>query len=364
VNYHLRMLRECRMNGEDNVFTILVKLGLVGALAFSVGGCSYYAENAIEQADDDIAVISSNRFPLDEYLNLVWGTHLSQEEQIRALDEQHIRREDLISKCMNDLGFEYVPFPNNRTHSFNDDVSWQPNDYEWISRYGYGVALQPAGGPPGLHTLIGTMPGQPNPNLRIQNALSEAELAAYFRALHGNLSEMEGSNLSFTESFDYRGCTGWADRIIWEEQPSGLVASNEFAPLFDAVDRMREEFATTETLAEREWALCMANAGHPEFNRQHEPEEYFWSIINATREESWADGWDWELGSPNPYNSPVLAAFHEREVSTALADFNCRQAVDFDARQNEHRLAMETQFVNDHRSELAALRDAVEQLSR
>jgi len=53
----------------------------------------------------------------------------------------------------------------------------------------------------------------------------------------------------------------------------------------------------------------------------------------------------------------------EREIDMALADFDCRVAVDYDARQAAVVNETETQFVNDHRSALEALRSAFEQRS-
>lgn len=45
----------------------------------------------------------------------------------------------------------------------------------------------------------------------------------------------------------------------------------------------------------------------------------------------------------------------------AVADLNCRIAVDYQARLDAARFAAETQFVADHQTALRALRDAFEQ---
>jgi len=51
----------------------------------------------------------------------------------------------------------------------------------------------------------------------------------------------------------------------------------------------------------------------------------------------------------------------EREINTALADYDCRIAVDYQARQDARRTELETQFIADHRADLEALRAAAEQ---
>jgi len=51
----------------------------------------------------------------------------------------------------------------------------------------------------------------------------------------------------------------------------------------------------------------------------------------------------------------------ERELEIALADFDCRVASDFSARQEARRIEIETQFVDDHHAALTALRAAAEQ---
>jgi len=59
-----------------------------------------------------------------------------------------------------------------------------------------------------------------------------------------------------------------------------------------------------------------------------------------------------------------VAQFRETGGSKSgqyAADLDCRNQVDFVAREQERRIAAETQFVNDHRVALEALRDAAEQ---
>jgi len=301
--------------------------------------------------------------PLEPYLASVWGTGLSQEEQIAVAEARNVFEENYIAQCMRDAGFEYTPFPEGTTFRFGDAENWQPEDREWVAQHGFGMFFE--GTRPDSMVTSLTIDG--DPNRAHQESLSAAEAKAWQEALEGRWADFndgtfvfeDGTTMDFDEWMEYRStnsCRGRAWSATQENSPVALAQTEEFAPLFDAINQLRDVQRATATDADREWSICMANAGHPDLGTQ-------WDAQNLVQERSSAfwDDWTWEERG-HPDRDPEMIAIRELEIELALADFDCRAETDFDARQAAHRLELETQFVNDHRAALEALRAAAEQL--
>jgi hypothetical protein len=199
--------------------------------------------------------------------------------------------------------------------------------------------------------------------------LSESELDAFIRALwgpppsewaepiHGESSfywTYDMSDFTTEQIWEHSGCLGQSMLIMMGDQPIGLFHSDEFAPLFEAINQMRNELGQEKTEAEGDWLACMADAGYPNIERREDAQNHIWSARDRIR------------SSPGGFRATAetsreMAALLEREIQTALADLDCRTAVDFQNRQDARRIEVETQFVSDHRLALEALRDAAEQ---
>jgi len=79
------------------------------------------------------------------------------------------------------------------------------------------------------------------------------------------------------------------------------------------------------------------------------------------------DDWLVEAGLNNeslgwlPRTSDITA-MTEREISLALADFDCRITTEFQTRLDTLEIEFETQFANDNHAAFCAFRSAIEQL--
>lgn len=126
----------------------------------------------------------------------------------------------------------------------------------------------------------------------------------------------------------------------------------EFARLFEALDEMNDDLNLGQSEADIDWSRCMSDAGLTDYERQGDARARF------------VDEWN-EAQSTYPWGSAEWTEMHshfqERERELALIDLECRQSVNFQARQNERRIEIHTRFVSDHASELRALQDAIEQ---
>jgi len=278
--------------------------------------------------------------PLDEYMNAIAGTELSFEEQTRRADERNARYNEIVTQCMHDRGFDFdidnlpagmhfgvtsVVLPDNSLDRENPD---------WVSQWGYGIMASPDRAE---NEPIDIWQGP---------VLSDSELEAFTRALTGR-----GLTPPFDE-FDENNCADISTQQWLSEMPEGLSAVDEFAPIFDSINQMQDEFRQQVSNADIRWAQCMAEAGYPGFQRQWEAEEsirtQMLDVLNRR-------------GTPAELEA-AEEAFRLKEVELAVADLSCRESTGFTAERNADRIAFETQFVEDNRAALEALRAAAEQL--
>jgi len=342
------------------------------ALTMTVAACGQAGATGDRAAPTASATVS----PLNEILNVVWGTNLSQEEQQRRIDEQAIRREELIAQCMNDAGFDYTPNPGNTTVSIGDDGMWQPDDREWVTQWGYGAVRSPWNArweaEEAARLDSGEVETWTDPNQELWNTMSESELQAWQEALWGppqdtlpeGIISDEGQILDMDAWNANRGCNGLAWAEIDADSAWSLTQADEFRDLFEAMDQMHQTVGDDPALAalELEWSNCMADAGHPGFTRQFDAQNSIFNELNGLWDEVDWETWNWETqGSPNPSNHPAWAALQEREIELALTDLDCRESVDLRGRQEAIQFAAERQFIADHRAALDALVAAAEQ---
>jgi len=336
-------------------------------MVFAVGACSPAAKPPALSGSElaaDSSTESPARFPLDNYLGLVWGTSLSPEIQKRMQEEIRQRSEALITQCMHDAGFEYDP-ENIPGVSFGGTFSSQelhPNDREWVAQWGYGVVR-------GAELVIFPVEGTQT----AAHTLSAAELDAFHRALSGPPCEEwgvvtqsgQGASIcnvpdgwSARELAEVSGCQGQASLRISDESLQGLEESEEFAPLFDAIATMRSQLRSEVGGWETDWAACMANSGFPGFERRVDPTSPWPSAPETQIRDEWRP-----IGTIVQHSAEDTASMLEREINLALADFDCRAEVDYEARENFRRTEAELQFIDDNHAALEALRLAAEQRS-
>ena len=271
----------------------------------------------------------------------------------RQFEVDRVRQEDLIAQCMNELGFEYIPYLG--WHTFSPaSGAWQPDDPDWVAEFGFGVTTSPPGGSGVSGSGIDIL--NLGPNNGVLEAMSEEGRLAWLGAFHRSGAGWERT--IGTIDFTFRDCGNWSWNLIQYEHQ--LVNTEEFAPLLDAIAQMHHDLQWDITDAERDWAICMADTGYVGFDSPWHASDSVVQEYNALR--TWlAAEPDWDYGNPTAENSPEFAALqiHERELATT--SLKCRISTDFEAKRDAHIHAVENQFITDNRAALAALRDAAEQ---
>lgn len=332
---------------------------LLAAITTLFLGCTLENQNYQVSGEDVILEMNS---PLDEFRAIIQGSpwedvSLPDEQRIYQFDSAMVRKENLIAQCMLDSGFDYTPSPESYQLELLDIESWNPNERDWVVQYGYGILAINLKRP-------GVMQSALPSEFEAYQTLSESEIEAWRRAFYGNIpidATLTGdfsliSEMRKNPTRENAGCRGWAEAEI-ALTPENRQEFAEFTPLFEALSEMAYQLAQSISDADRDWAACMANAGFPNFDRQRDAEQTFSNQVS-----DFFTAWNYETDGPDPTNTPQMHTFREKEIELALADLDCRSETNFDQRQQAHRIAVETQFVNDNLPMLQALRSTIEQL--
>ena len=283
--------------------------------------------------------------PLDEFRIRIWGSWAIGEESpadmLARHDQQHREFEDHVSTCMAELGFTYYPnITRSEIHIPTDMLA--ENSREFAEQYGFGYSTFPA------RVSIGASSGEWS-NARLWNEMSEPEREAWNYALFGEIVE------GHVEEFG--GCFGLA---VAAQQP----ITHGFESLYEEMNNLplsRVEVQDYQALVS-EWRSCMIEYGHSDWSDPMERSPLFDEWISLNPYTTQGRGWDF---AANPSGPPTLDVqvhldFTEREISIALANWDCRDLVNFDQRLHAIDLGLQNRFVAAHLKELEAWAQQVE----
>jgi truncated hemoglobin YjbI len=228
------------------------------------------------------------------------------EEQVGFSGEESFDRqvaaENLIRDCMKAQGFEYVPVdPAAQRAELVGTTGLTEEEFE--KQYGYGIT-----------TLYEQRSQQAvtGPNEQIRNSLSEADRAAYDRALYGEDPTATLAVALDTGSFSRLG--GCLREAADEVFGGAEFAENLMAKLDDLDERILEDSRMVDAV--ENWSECMRKAGY-EVSDQDEVDR----ILEQKLEEI--------VGSPDnrkpDYDKEALADLQREEVAMVAADISCEK---------------------------------------
>lgn len=150
------------------------------------------------------------RSPLAELLGYSTDPADQAAEQQRFI-EQERKVQQAVADCMKQEGFEYIaqdPAVFMGSSTFDEDIAFDSK--EWAEKYGFGMST--TFGSDGF-AGPGTTPPT-DPNQAYVESLSEAERAAYHKALYGEVPAFDPTSASTTAmaAFEPSGCDGEARR--------------------------------------------------------------------------------------------------------------------------------------------------------
>jgi len=255
-----------------------------------------------------------------------------QQSQAR-FERQHRETEEAKAACMAEQGFTYIPFLGGFARNlFWDEATYGPepdwNSREFAEIWGFGFYSTDPGG---MRAQADAFEWPVDPNQELLDAMSPAERAAWNEAMFG------GSTLA-----NPAGCQMVGQPFTWR---TGTVADLQFSALeleFNRLgDIVNRDPRTLELDAE--WASCMTDAGFSGLRDQT-------YMRNTVLNSEWFDSGLWRL----PDDDPAVSAFRAREIAMALADYDCREKVDFTARSDRIHAEITQRFVDENRAELEA----------
>lgn len=255
-----------------------------------------------------------------------------------GLSEDDLRRrreeEQLIADCMGDEGFEYVPHvmdPSDWDQGFEDAYALLPD--EFAATYGYGVS-----------TMLRDADRPEDPNEAIREAMSPAELEAYWVAMHGERAGgYEESEEQPPPLLADSGCAGRATEQVFDDL-------DEYGrdPLWEALVSdlsaldIRIDNDPRVVEAEQAWIDCMAEAGYPDLGHIGGGQTLLANRIDDVLEIEGSEA----LKPWNEADPEALRELQHFEIPIASADRACR-VEHFDEVFREVRIELEAEFVED-----------------
>lgn len=329
------------------------------ALALTLAGCS--GGSSTTEPEDG---------PLGKYMSALWGNEEWTQEQA---DEENKIVEEFVAQCMQEEGFEYEPnLQNGGIVMSSDDDGPQWGTEEFAKEFGYGMSTDPWGN------------SEPSfdeeeyfdPNEEYVNSLSDSEREVYYEVLYGpgpteeQMAEMEETG-GWESDWTQQGCSGAAYHQLQEETQSAAAAYDdpEFTDLFDSMNSMYEEIWSEDgpqndelIKLDADWADCMADKGY-EFSSPMDANMKLSEEMNEIYSSSWGSDEGEEYVEPSEAEMAEMQAkldaelkkFQPREIEVATADFECKDKLGYDKKQQKVQFEIEQKFVDQNKAALDAL---------
>lgn len=268
--------------------------------------------------------------------------------------------EELVAACMAEEGFAYEP----RTLPAGDeDGTSELAPDEFASEFGFGFTTLEGDGASRAET-------PEDPNEAKVAEMSEAERAAWDEALWGPAPE-PGVDGGPAEQPEVGGCFDAATEEVHGPDTYDADAAEAFEPLMEEIGSLHDQVRRDPRVVEsREaYGACMADAGHPGHSLDGEdgprPQEAVIERLEAVAAQSPAgDGGTGEASGRSiggvdleDLDPEALAEVRAFEIELAVADEACRR--DHEQLLQRVTFEYEEEFVESHRAELEAYRDAV-----
>lgn len=287
----------------------------VAAFSLTLAGCSTGEPQSEGASDQELSPLEAKLSFLTEAFDLT-------EEQ--AL-ENAMRQQELISQCMKDQGFEYIPTPPILSVVGPKD-RLEMRSREYAEEYGYGIVNSPHRET--ADQAFEEAKDRGDPNEEYLASINPSEQAAYYDTLVGREPTDEELKSIKDGKADYDpaefGCVGWANYEDEKNSPYAFYEDPEFEELNRAMDDLWMNLYNYDPDVEQldsEWSTCMMDAGYPVSGRK----------VDADSDLS--QRWNEWQESHNPFLPSEFEAFKEEfqkdEIPQAIADYECSEEVDY-----------------------------------
>lgn len=333
--------------------------GLLAVLLLAVAACGGKDDGTSPAASPAV------RSPLAELLGYSTDP-ADQAAELQRYIEQERKVQQAIVACMKQEGFDYVaqdPAAFMGSSGFDEDIAFDSK--EWAEKYGFGMSTtfgSEGFGSPGV-----TPPT--DPNQAYVESLSEAERAAYDKALYGEMPTFDPTSADTTAmaSFEPSGCDGEARRSTDVTQAFYSEFGDEMQEIYEGIQNDPAIVAAIE-----QWTSCMAKAGYEydtpdqmyeEASKKMEP---FYgagsfggsgSVATIVTDEQASgaagDATGITAPEPPPIDEAKLAEVQAWEKKVAVANWDCSR--DLNRVQQEVSAQREQEFIDANRAQIDEL---------
>jgi hypothetical protein len=319
-----------------------------GMVILAISACQSPGSNGNQIQNTSHATESSDTLlsaewtlgPLEEFMVRIYGTPQfgSGAELMAALEAAHLEAEELIAACMQSKGFDYVINPSSGISVWDGSTIEFTVPYStrsWAEVYGFGLN-HPS------QVSATTSPDEGHhwaPNEDLLSLMTQAEREAWLYALYGppHFGNLQPGS-----------CFGDAQaNLFWrsEADNTGFESLSEEVHNFrSSIMWLNDHPAFSEL--DLSWQQCMSNEGlnlgdsrNPmelaEFLRQ----EAFQYLTAISRDQA---------------ETAAEVRRRDRELEFAVANWDCRHSLDYDARRRSIEIELEREFVERHYEELEA----------
>lgn len=339
------------------------------SLAFALAACSGDTPGSAAGSGDELTWEDSpiNEFfaPLDSF------TEMTEEE----MQQQAVKAEEEIAKCMQEQGFEYIAYTGNMGFGIGTDTEDLPAEEqhgtkEFAEKYGFGMLSWPEYNESDLNDDE----FEEDPNWAIQEQLSDSEREAYEIALYGDYAtSTQDDGIEITESLD-NGCQGKAYNSIGGIDFTELAQNPTYQSITEKLDLLYSEDTLSQNSryieASNAYYSCMADRGFPEVTEDNDAWTAFDTMYMEFTEEvepDWENMTEEEMMNfdyPDITQLPGYADLQQKEIDLAVADFECNEKSNREQVSLQVQFEQEQQFVDENRAELETLQALLEDMQK
>jgi len=319
---------------------VLFSAGSVAlAFALAASGCSSTQEAGSE--------ISEYVFAASDYIY----------SPIEAENDDGLSYDEIVSKCMKELGFKYNPNPPlSYSESFDESTAASQFDIPSADTRGYGVVYDFA-----EFGIAEDSPFEIEESSKEDEAgfRSQTEADAYTTALYGAYADDLAADPEAEWHWNRAGCIGQAEHEL-VANPRPDFAVNPYKQLMDEVLSLSENVLEGREWqdAVRSWTECMAHVGYSGFaqidDARFSIEQARDALIGSTaisygNTSDTVEVTEENDGVPDRRDWDEL---RKLEIATAKADLKCRGESQLDEKYTQAYEDLSNTFVEENRAQL------------
>lgn len=300
---------------------------------------------------------------LTDALSVIYGDpeEMDDTDWAKQAEEQDKKRQEIITACMAEQGFEYKPSVYDHSSiTVMDEDSRTELERAEQEGYGYFSDANISGG--GVEVE--------DPNQELLASMSDAEREAWQVALNGEPVE-PGPDDEYEYDWETAGCWGKADHEMNSLDSADvdpwrvLYEDPQWSELSEGMNKVWEKTSGSPKMQalDQEWAACMADQGVSDFKTPNSiydalskmQEDLYGDLYASVSEDDWNDP---NFTPPEPDPAKIEEA-RKTEIKWAVADVTCQEKTNYRRKLNDIQVKFENEFYDQNKDLIDAFLAAV-----